>query len=279
MMAALCSALSLGLFSGGALHPGTSLSQSRASLVVASEMSVDQAASFLSSPEVSGISVEDRVAYLKEKSVADSSISAALAKAGLAVQVASSASSTDYPTEQLMAMGGGMQPETGGKIFDPLELASPKYAFLGSDSAKLAWYRTAEIKHGRVAMAAFLGWIAAANGAALWLKDDMVVGDPLATWAAIPDLVKGQILLLAGAVEFVTETQSPHYTKGGKIGQASVPFGWAPLGMAWGSDDQRNKAALEAELKNGRLAMIGIAGFYLSSTIPGSVPGLSMLGA
>ena len=39
-----------------------------------------------------------------------------------------------------------------GKIWDPLGLAEQ-----GSDET-IAWYRHAEIKHGRVAMAAFVGW-------------------------------------------------------------------------------------------------------------------------
>ena len=50
--------------------------------------------------------------------------------------------------------------ETGlGQVWDPLGLAD-----LGSP-ATLAWMRHAELKHGRVCMAAFVGWLVAVSGA------------------------------------------------------------------------------------------------------------------
>merc|ERR1712185_651838 len=47
----------------------------------------------------------------------------------------------------------GAAQETGNAVWDPLGLAD-----LGSP-ATLAWFRAAELKHGRVAMAAFTGWL------------------------------------------------------------------------------------------------------------------------
>ena len=53
---------------------------------------------------------------------------------------------------------GGYDVETGIGPWDPLNLA-----LVTSDAmdvgARLRWYRQAEIKHGRVSMAAFVGWI------------------------------------------------------------------------------------------------------------------------
>lgn len=46
-------------------------------------------------------------------------------------------------------------------MFDPLGLAE-----LPDDS--LAWFRHAEIKHGRIAMAAFVGWLWVDMGGALF---------------------------------------------------------------------------------------------------------------
>ena len=53
----------------------------------------------------------------------------------------------------------GASHETGMQVWDPLGLAD-----LGSP-ATLAFMRHAELKHGRVAMAAFSGWLVAVSGA------------------------------------------------------------------------------------------------------------------
>ena len=52
----------------------------------------------------------------------------------------------------------GVGPETGGLVFDPLN-------FVGTGTDKtLAWYRAAELKHGRVCMLASLGIAYTASG-------------------------------------------------------------------------------------------------------------------
>ncbi|KAL3915005.1 MAG: hypothetical protein SGPRY_007414 [Prymnesium sp.] len=55
----------------------------------------------------------------------------------------------------------GVGPETANRVFDPLGLAE-----VSDDS--LAWFRHAEIKHGRIAMAAFVGWLWVDMGGALF---------------------------------------------------------------------------------------------------------------
>ena len=52
-------------------------------------------------------------------------------------------------------MAGSTKPV---KSFDPLNLAS-----VGSDET-LAWFRAAELKHGRVAMLAFTGYVVQSGG-------------------------------------------------------------------------------------------------------------------
>ena len=99
--------------------------------------------------------------------------------------------------------------ETGlGQVWDPLGLAD-----LGSP-ATLAWMRHAELKHGRVCMAAFLGWlIATGNQLAVQnghdglhfpglisfseqvsFADIAAAGGPLEQWQTVPELGKLQIL-------------------------------------------------------------------------------------
>jgi len=83
------------------------------------------------------------------------------------------------------------------------------------------------------------------------------VGVGLKAWDNVPEAGKYQIFAAAALIEIAAETQKPHYMKAG-----------APT-----FDGPKVNGRL-AELKNGRLAMIGVASFYAGSVIPGSVPGL-----
>jgi hypothetical protein len=202
---------------------------------------------------------------------------------------------SEYPMEELLAMGVGV--EQGNTVWDPLLLASP---LNGAHESKLKWYRQAEIKHGRVAMAAFVGWLASANG--IVFQDtkitldgqkfaDLLGATPLETWDNVPLAGKLQILFLGLTVEVATEMQKPHYLRGGKLGDVPVPFGWDPLrfmdtfktpikGRVGGKTKEQMIAESRAsEVKNGRLAMLGIASCYAAQVVPNSVPlaGLLML--
>ena len=113
-----------------------------------------------------------------------------------------------------------------GSVWDPLGLAE-----LGSDET-LAWFRHAEVKHGRVAMAAFTGWIAVGMGAVLpgdltraGLHFADIPKSGLDAWDATPGLGKVQMLLLAGLIEFHDEIfaskrgDNKHYLRGGIPGK------------------------------------------------------------
>jgi hypothetical protein len=114
-------------------------------------------------------------------------------------------------------------PETGGKVFDPLGLSE-----LGSDET-ISWFRHSEIKHGRIAMAAFVGWCVA--GAGLRLPGELAPGlsfsdipsKGLEAWDAIPGWGKAQFLLFAGLIEFQDELffsrRGTHYMRGGTPGK------------------------------------------------------------
>jgi len=163
-----------------------------------------------------------------------------------------------------------------GKIWDPLGLAED-----GSPET-LAWYRHAEVKHGRVAMAAFVGWWAV--GAGLRLPGELSFGTEFASipskgleaWDAIPGWGKAQLLLFVGATEFVDELfhsqRGTHYMRGGTPGKNMVPGLYDPLGLHKNKSEEALARGRDSEIKNGRLAMIGIAGLYCAATIPGSVP-------
>ncbi len=156
----------------------------------------------------------------------------------------------------------GKSVELGGKVWDPLGLAD-----LGSEKT-LRWFRAAEVKHSRVAMLATLGWAHTENG---WSKivfpgGESLGSDPWEALAKTPSLGLVQIFLAAGIVEVLTEsvlTGGNHYLNSGDGHINPLMFNQDAEGM--------EKAKLK-ELKNGRLAMIGIFSFFLGDLVPGSVP-------
>ena len=113
-----------------------------------------------------------------------------------------------------------------GQIWDPLGLSE-----MGSDET-IAWFRHAEVKHGRVAMAAFVGWWAVAAGARI--PGELAYGVDFASlpskgldaWAAVPGWGKVQMLLFAGLIELHDELffsrRGTHYMKGGIPGKVST---------------------------------------------------------
>jgi len=162
-----------------------------------------------------------------------------------------------------------------GSFWDPLGLAE-----YGSDET-LAWFRHAEVKHGRVAMAAFVGWWAVG---ALRLPGQLTFGTEfsslpskgLEAWDAVPGWGKAQMLIFAGLIEFHDELfhsrRGTHYLRGGIPGKNMVPGLYDPFGLSKKKSEEAKARGRDAEIKNGRLAMIGVAGLYCAAAIEGSVP-------
>ena len=184
--------------------------------------------------------------------------------------------------------------------WDPLDLAgSTILAQYGVDTveANIGWFRHAEIKHGRVAMAAFLGFIAgctplvSGEHAVAPYRGYVAGGTPFEQWDNMPLLAKAQIFTAIGMLESYGEgAGSPagyvHYTKGGKPGyyppikgrvggqiQFNLydPFNWFPEQSA-----ESKARGLKSEILNGRAAMMGIMGFCSEACVPGSVPFLAV---
>merc|ERR1719460_2361191 len=168
----------------------------------------------------------------------------------------------------------GTGPETGGKVFDPLGLSK-----IASEET-LAWYRAAELKHSRVAMAAVTGWSYVASGGPLFpgylsieqgITFESLGRDGYAAWDAVPDSGKLQIIGVVGILDLLGEASvKPHYMMGGTPGK--IPLLWDPLGFTKGLSPELLARKRTAELKNGRLAMIGVMSFVSAHYIPNSVP-------
>merc|ERR1719253_1385987 len=180
----------------------------------------------------------------------------------------------------------GTGEETGGEIWDPLSISESV-----SDEA-LMWFRAAELKHGRAAMLACVGYITGAAG--ITFPGEIANGVSFASvnadgvfnaWGNVPVEGKLQILLLIFSLEMATESKKPHYMRGGVPGKIDqLPFDgikglwapkikfWDPLGFTNALTDEQKAKKRKAELKNGRLAMIGMISFLVSHNLPGAVP-------
>mmetsp|Transcript_4368 Transcript_4368/g.4963 ORF Transcript_4368/g.4963 Transcript_4368/m.4963 type:complete len:263 (+) Transcript_4368:54-842(+) len=185
----------------------------------------------------------------------------------------------------LVALAKDLNPVV--KYFDPIGLADEKF-WEQSNESSIGFLREAEIKHGRIAMFAFVGYIVHANGVKFPWPMQMD-GTPFPTvssapeaWDQISDSAKWQIILLVGFLEFYREVTGTHYMRGGKPGEfpdfdASVIPGGAlnlydPLGWSKSRSEEDKADGLRKEINNGRLAMIGIMGFLSEGKVEGSVP-------
>jgi len=168
------------------------------------------------------------------------------------------------------------------KFWDPLNLASSGLYGLDEEGS-IRFLREAEIKHGRVAMAAFVGHIVQSNFVFPWAlttKGDMMPStdlSPPAQWDALPFASKAQIIGFVGFLEWFA-----YVNKTDKIGEFPkfdgklphpVPLNlFDPLGGSKNKSEEAKARGLKVEINNGRLAMIGIWGFMTAETMPGSVP-------
>jgi len=180
-------------------------------------------------------------------------------------------------------------------FWDPLNLSGAEF-WGDSEAATIGFLREAEIKHGRVAMAAFVGFIVHSNGIKFPFPQayDYPAGSSAQeVWDLLPEAGKWQIILTIGFFEFWRENAyvlssegQSHYMRGGKPGYFPsfdqlphpVPFNlFDPFKLSKGKSEAAKASGLVKEINNGRLAMIGIMGFLAEAKVPGSVPALSGL--
>ena len=100
-------------------------------------------------------------------------------------------------------------------FFDPMGLSD------GKPDNVMTYYREAELKHGRVAMAACLGWYITASGVHPAFNSELS-SDPLKAAAELPAVGWLQFVLGCGAVEWLTEKikARPGYVPGDLLGAA-----------------------------------------------------------
>ena len=108
----------------------------------------------------------------------------------------------------------GTGEETGGEIWDPLDIAGS----VGDEA--LMWFRASELKHGRVAMLATVGYLTGAAGITFPGEiakgvtfDSVNSGGVFSAWSNVPEEGKLQILLIIFMLELSTESKKPHYMR------------------------------------------------------------------
>jgi hypothetical protein len=188
--------------------------------------------------------------------------------------------------------------------FDPLGLSEQEF-WTQSNEATIGWLRHSEIKHGRVAMAGFIGYCIHENGIHWPFPLSTSLPDyssfaglsAPAVWDAIPFISKVQIVLAVGFFEFWSESSvalkndgEAHYMRGGKPGyfptfntmtywpggpQAANLFD--PFKFQNKLSAQQKATKLNAEINNGRLAMLGLMSLISEARVPGAVPALAGL--
>jgi hypothetical protein len=205
-----------------------------------------------------------------------------------------SAPSMGFGKAELAALAKEQNPVVG--YWDPMGLADVPL-WNQDEEAVIGWLRHSEIKHGRIAMAGFVGYCVHANGIKFpFPGPQSVVTDGLSApevWDAIPFLAKLQIIGAIGIFEHISEDKNflaadgkKHYMRGGKPGymptfSANVhpsPLNlWDPFKFTSKLTEEQKAKKLNAEVNNGRLAMIGLFGFLSAAKVPGSVPALTFI--
>ena len=164
----------------------------------------------------------------------------------------------------------GITPPVG--FFDPANLAK------NADDEKITWYRSAELKHGRVAMLATVGWLLVKAGVVIPGAVDLTgdsfksLGVGFDAWDNLPELGKNQIFTVIGALEIGDKASQSLMMREGKAVDGYFGNRWNALAPNPKMDSEKFLKQQNVELNNGRLAMIGIISFFMSDVIPGSVP-------
>jgi len=162
----------------------------------------------------------------------------------------------------------GVQAPTG--FWDPAGYSKD------GDAAVFRRRRETELKHGRVAMFATLGYIVPeyvrfpgylSPSSGLEFKD---VPAGLSALSKVPTVGLVQIFLFMGLVDFCYYQQDPSrepgdFVNGGILG---VPNGSGPI-----KDPEVRKTKLSSEIANGRLAMMAIMGMFFQDGLTGSAWG------
>mmetsp|Transcript_33314 Transcript_33314/g.48739 ORF Transcript_33314/g.48739 Transcript_33314/m.48739 type:complete len:204 (-) Transcript_33314:35-646(-) len=196
-------------------------------------------------------------------------VAATLAMAS-AFQVPTPVSKTVQASSSALKMGY----ETENGVTAPLGFFDPLGFTKNCDESTFNWYRNAEIKHGRIAMMSFVGYLIphfAKFGGMLSTSENIAFADvPVghAAVSSIPASGKLQIFIAIGIMELLVWPVN-----------SSDPGNFQPVG-GWVryEDAAVKKSKLTKELNNGRAAMLAILGLIAQELQTGKSPIAELLG-
>lgn len=186
----------------------------------------------------------------------------------------------------------GVSIETGNKC-------PPLGAWILEDTSPdaIKWFQNAELKHGRIAMVATIGFMVQKFGVHFplylgptgsnafspasdhaWLLSsssgvtfsDVAAAAPLDAIQMVPVAGWLQIFAVAGWFECVAFDRQWN-----QEGRVPGDYGYDPLGFTKGKDMEKDEKMVSLrmkEIKNGRVAMMTIAAWASNEAIPGALP-------
>jgi len=141
----------------------------------------------------------------------------------------------------------------GNVGFDPMGLSTPQ---------NIKWMREAELKHGRMTMLAWTGYVAVDLG----IKFPGEKYAALTSYTAHEATAKYELLLLllwVGTFETIGFSQI-YAMMDGDTDREAGDFGWDPLKLLPGNEEQYKLA----ELTHGRAAMLAFSAVITQSALP-----------
>ena len=155
----------------------------------------------------------------------------------------------------------GLDGSEGDVGFDPLWVSSAL-----PDKGWIKYLREAELKHGRIAMLATVGWICTSLG--IHLPGDVHDVSTIAAHdAGVAAGSMQQILLWTHFAEILGTKAVIEMYEGS--GRTPGYFGFDPLKLSEGKSDKVQMELRQKELNNGRLAMLAFSGLVTQSVLYG----------
>jgi hypothetical protein len=180
-------------------------------------------------------------------------------------------------------LDGSMPGDVG---FDPFYLSSIPKNFAGiiqppsweetEGISTLYWMREAELKHGRVAMLAWFGWLATdgAFGIMMRFPGSIYSVDSIPNSYNAHDILVGQgsmqfLLIAIAFIEFCSSAALVQVSKG-ELDREAGDFGLDPLQFLKGKDKKESDRMKTREVLNGRLAMLAFSAVATQTALGGT---------